>query len=168
MSVGGDRQGRGKIRYNYRMKTKPLTFLLSITFLFLFASTAIVSVKQKFGDYEGAIYVRNYDGDTIIFNLPNLHPIIGNKIAIRVNGIDTPEIRGKCDKEKYDAEQAKGMVEEFLKDAERIDLKNMERGKYFRIVADVYADGENLAEALIDSGMTVKYDGGKKNSRWCK
>ena len=119
------------------MKPKSLTFLLALTFLFLFAGSTTVNAKQKFGDYEGAIYVRNYDGDTITFNLPNLHPIIGNKIAIRVNGIDTSEIRGKCDKEKYDAEQAKGMVEEFLKDAERIDLKNMERGKYFRIVADV-------------------------------
>ena len=59
------------------------------------------------------------------------------------------------------------MVEEILKDAERIDLKNMGRGKYFRIVADVYADGENLAEALIDSGMAVKYDGRKKNHKWC-
>ena len=149
------------------MKTK-LTFLLALTFLFLFSGSNIVNAKQKFGDYEGAIYVRYYDGDTITFNLPKLHPIIGKKIAVRVNGIDTPEIRGKCDKEKYDAEQAKGMVEDFLKDAERIDLKNMGRGKYFRIVADVYADGENLAEALIDSGMAVKYDGGKKNTSWCE
>ena len=60
------------------------------------------------------------------------------------------------------------MVEEFLKDAERIDLKNMERGKYFRIVANVYANGENLAEALVDAGMAVRYDGGKKNARWCE
>ena len=142
-------------------------FILIVLILFLLTATSSHS-EQSFGDYEGAIYVRNYDGDTITFDLPNLHPIIGNKIAIRVNGIDTPEIRGKCDKEKYDAKQAKGMVEEFLKDAERIDLKNMGRGKYFRIVADVYADGENLAEALIDAGMAVKYDGGKKNSRWCE
>ena len=150
------------------MKPKSLIFLLALTFLFLFAGSTTVNAKQKFGDYEGAIYVRNYDGDTITFNLPKLHPIIGKKIAVRVNGIDTPEIKGKCDKEKYDAEQAKGMVEDFLKDAERIDLKNMERGKYFRIVADVYADGENLAEALVDSGMAVRYDGGKKNARWCE
>ena len=145
---------------------KPLTFLLS--FIFLISGSITVNVKQMFGDYEGAIYVRNYDGDTITFNLPNLHPIIGKKIVVRVNGIDTPEIRGKCDQEKYDAEQAKGMVENLLKDAERIDLKNLQRGKYFRIVADVYADGENLAEALVDSGMAVRYNGGKKNSRWCK
>lgn len=60
------------------------------------------------------------------------------------------------------------MVTDILKDAERIDLKNMGRGKYFRIVADVYVDGGNLAETLIDSGMAVRYDGGKKNARWCE
>ena len=145
---------------------KQLISLLSLTFLI--SGSITINAKQMFGDYEGAIYVRNYDGDTITFNLPNLHPIIGKKIAVRVNGIDTPEIRGKCDKEKYDAEQAKSMVEDFLKDAENIDLKNMGRGKYFRIVADVYADGENLAEALVDSGMAVRYNGGKKNVRWCE
>ena len=144
----------------------PLTFLLSFTFLV--SGSITVNATQMYGDYEGAIYVRNYDGDTITFNLPNLHPIIGKKTAVRVNGIDAPEIRGKCDKEKYDAEQAKGMVEGLLKDAERIDLKNLQRGKYFRIVADVYADGENLAEALIDSGMAVRYNGGKKNAPWCE
>ena len=142
--------------------------IISSVFILLAHNSNIAYAKQNFGNYEGAINVKNYDGDTITFNLPDLHPIIGNKIAIRINGIDTPEIRGKCDKEKYDAKQAQGIVEEFLKDAERIDLKNMGRGKYFRIVADVYADGENLAEALIDAGMAVKYDGGKKNSRWCE
>ena len=147
-------------------KNTKLTFLLSLTFLI--SGSSKVHATQMFGDYEGAIYVRNYDGDTITFNLPNLHPIIGKKIAVRVKGIDTPEIRGKCDKEKYDAEQAKGIVEKLLKDAERIDLKNLQRGKYFRIVADVYADGENIAEALVDSGMAVRYNGGKKNARWCE
>ena len=142
-------------------------FILMVLILFLLTATSSHS-EQSFGDYEGAIYVRNYDGDTITFNLPNLHPIIGKKIRVRLNGLDTPEIRGKCDKEKYNAEQARDMVTDILKDAERIDLKNMGRGKYFRIVADVYVDGENLAEALIDSGMAVKYDGGKKNARWCE
>ena len=142
-------------------------FILIVLILFFLTTTSSHS-EQSFGDYEGAIYVRNYDGDTITFNLPNLHPIIGKKIRVRLNGLDTPEIRGKCDKEKYNAEQARDMVTDILKDAERIDLKNMGRGKYFRIVADVYVDGENLAEALIDSGMAVKYDGGKKNARWCE
>ena len=148
------------------MKTKQLTFLLALTFLLSISN--LVNAKQSFGDYEGAIYVRNYDGDTITFNLPNLHPIIGKKIRVRLNGIDTPEIKGKCDKEKYDAEQAREMVEDILKDAEKITLKNMQRGNYFRIASDVIVDGESLADMLIEAGMAVRYDGGKKNSRWCE
>jgi micrococcal nuclease len=141
---------------------KNLGFLI-LSFLLL----PSYSFAKSFGDYEGAIYIRNYDGDTITFNLPKLHPIIGEKISIRVNGLDTPEIKGKCEKEKYDAKQAKEMVADIMKDAERITLKNMERGKYFRIAADVLVDGENLADMLIEAGVAVRYDGGKKTHKWC-
>ena len=148
------------------MRAKFLIIIASIFFV-VPQGSKIVDAKQKFGGYENAIYVRNYDGDTVTFNLPRLHPIIGNKIAVRINGIDTPEIKGNCEKEKYNAQQAKNIVGDLLKDAERIDLKNLQRGKYFRLVADIYADGENLADILIDAGMAVKYDGGKKNVHWC-
>ena len=100
--------------------------------------------------------------------LSGLHPIIGNKISIRVNGIDTPDIRGKCEKEKYDAKQAQQMVTDILKDADQIVLRNMERGKYFRIAADVIVDGESLGDMLIEAGMAVRYDGGKKTHKWCE
>ena len=142
---------------------KKLAFLI-LPFLLLPSD----SLAKSFCDYQGAVYFRNYDGDTITFNLPGLHPIIGEKISIRVNGIDTPEIRGKCEKEKYDAKQAKEMVIDILRDAEQITLKNMERGKYFRIAADVIVDGENLADMLIEAGMAVQYGGGKKTYRWCE
>ena len=126
------------------------------------------SLAKFFGDYNNAIYVQNYDGDTITFNLPSLHPIIGEKISIRVNGIDTPEIKGKCEKEKYDAKQAKEMVADILKDAEQIILKNMKRGKYFRIAADVVVDGESLGDMLVDAGVAIRYGGGKKIHKWCR
>jgi endonuclease YncB( thermonuclease family) len=100
--------------------------------------------------------------------LSGLHPIIGNKISIRVNGIDTPDIRGKCEKEKYDAKQAQQMVTDILKDADQIVLRNMERGKYFRIAADVIVDGENLSDLLIGAGMAIRYNGGKKTHKWCE
>ena len=140
-------------------------------FIFLVLSSLLLpalSFAKSFGDYDGAVYVRNYDGDTVTFNLPGLHPIIGEKISIRVNGIDTPEIRGKCEKEKYNAKQVKEVVADILKDAEQITLKNMERGKFFRIAADVIVDGENLADMLIEAGMAVRYDGGKKTHKWCE
>ena len=140
-------------------------FPCSILFFLLLPS---YSTAKPFGDYQNPIYVRNYDGDTITFNLPDLHPIIGEKISVRVNGIDTPEIKGNCEKEKYKAQQAKEMVAEILKDAEQITLKNMERGKYFRIAADVLIDGEDLGDMLVEAGVAVRYDGGKKSHKWCK
>jgi len=139
--------------------------VISILLLLLLPA---LSFSKDYGDYQGAVYISNYDGDTIKFDLPGLHPIIGNKINIRVNGIDTPEIRGKCEQEKYSAEQAREMVADILKDAEKIDLKNMERGRYFRIAADVFADGESLADILIEAGMAVRYNGGKKTHNWCE
>ena len=142
---------------------KKLAFLI-LPFLLL----PTYSFAKSFGDYQGAIYLQNYDGDTIRFDLPGYPPIAGDDIRVRVNGIDTPEIKGKCEKEKYDAKQAKEMVADILKDAEQITLKNMERGKYFRIAADVIVDGENLADMLIEAGMAIRYDGGKKTHKWCE
>jgi len=133
-----------------------------------FPAFSTLSFAKSYGDIQGVVYVSNYDGDTIKFNLPGLHPIIGEKISIRINGIETPEIRGKCEKEKYSAEQTKEMIADILKAVETITLKNIERGKYFRIVADVFVDGESLADELIEAGMAVPYDGGKKEKDWCE
>ena len=47
------------------------------------------------------------------------------------------------------------MVADILKDAEQITLKNMERGKYFRIAADVFVDGENLSEVLAGRRLLI-------------
>ena len=60
------------------------------------------------------------------------------------------------------------MVADMLEDAEQIVLRNMERGKYFRIAADVIADEENLGDLLVEAGMAVRYDGEKKNHKWCE
>ena len=135
-------------------------------FLIIFLLTQPAYAKS-FGNYEGAVYLQNYDGDTVRFNLPDYPPIVGNDIRVRINGIDTPEITGKCDNEKHEAQQARDMVSDILNDAEKITLKNIKRGKYFRIVADIIVDGENLADLLVETGMAVKYDGGKKKKKWC-
>lgn len=31
-------------------------------------------------------YVRNYDADTVTFNIPKVHPLLGKKVNIRVSG----------------------------------------------------------------------------------
>ena len=96
-----------------------------------------------------------------------IHKHVNITIWNPVNGIDTPEMRGKGGKEKYDAKQAQQMVADILKDAEQIVLKNIERGKYFRIVADVIVDGESLGGMLVEAGFAIRYDGGKKKKNWC-
>jgi micrococcal nuclease len=107
------------------------------------------SHAESYGDYQGALYLKNYDGDTIRFNFPGYPPIAVKDIRVRANGIDTPEIKGKCKKEKYEARQTRDMVADILWGAEKITLRNIKRGKYFRIVSDIVVDGENLADVLI-------------------
>ena len=148
-----------KLKKGDPMFKRALIFL----FLFLFScSKGLVTTDT----YSGAEYIRNYDGDTITFNLPGLHPLIGNKISVRVKGIDTPEIRGKCREEKMLAKKAKVFVEDFLKNAKQIDLVNMKRGKYFRIVADVVVDEKSLGEALVEKKLALPYNGKTKKNRW--
>lgn len=109
-----------------------------------------------------------YDGDTFRVIIDGWPGLLGDNIGVRVNGIDTPEIRGKCDQEKQLAIEARELTKATLSSAHSVTLKNMSRGKYFRIVADVYADDKNLTEVLIAAGLGVAYDGGTKIKDWCK
>jgi micrococcal nuclease len=114
-------------------------------------------------------YLRNYDGDTISFNISNVHPLIGENISVRVRGIDTPEIKTKNSCEKEMGRNAKKLAENLLKNAQRIDLVNVDRDKYFRILADVNIDGKDLKSVLIKNQLAYEYDGGtKKKLNWCQ
>lgn len=108
-----------------------------------------------------------YDGDTFRATVRAWPEIIGERIGIRINGIDTPEMKGKCAAEKTLAREAKQHTVALLRRAKVVELRNMKRGKYFRIVADVYADGVSVGQSLIGSGLAVPYDGGKKLKDWC-
>ncbi len=117
-------------------------------------------------DFYDVRWHRCYDGDTCTYSIANILAIFGDKISVRIRGIDTPEIRGKCDIEKSRAKQVRDFVEELHSQATKIDLKDCERGKYFRLVCDVFLDGENLSDILLENDYTRKYDGGKRES-WC-
>ncbi len=55
-------------------------------------------------------------------SIPGVHPLFGEKISVRLAGIDTPEINGKCDQEKALAEKARDLVRGILPTARSIDL----------------------------------------------
>lgn len=106
-----------------------------------------------------------YDGDTSRCNLQGYPPIASERIGIRINGIDTPEMRDNRSTVKALARKAKQHTVQRLREGQQIVLRNMKRGKYFRIVADVYVDGRNLGEELVTAGLAKPYDGGKKPKR---
>jgi len=108
-----------------------------------------------------------YDGDTFRANIKDYPKIIGYRVAIRINGIDTPELRGKCKEEIKMARAAKRKTVTLLRGAKHIELRNIKRGKYFRIIADVYVDGISVADELLKGGYAVRYSGGHKID-WCK
>ena len=114
----------------------------------------------------GKQVVEVYDGDTFKIDLIGVHPLFGDDLPIRVKGIDTPELRGTTDEVKALAEQARELTENTLKGAKKIELRSPQRGKYFRIVAEVWVDGKALDSMLKEKGLAKDYDGEGERPKW--
>lgn len=142
------------------MKAFPLILAASLLL-------ANYSHSREYGSVQVTTVTTIYDGDTFTATVEGWPDIIGKRIGVRVAGIDTPELRGKCRAEIEQARAAKQFTVATLRAAKSIELRNMQRDKYFRIVAQVYADGENLGHKLIARNLAVPYAGGTKIS-WCK
>ena len=119
----------------------------------------LIRAPVSTSNFSGVEYVRNYDGDTMTVNIPGVHPLFGNEIGIRVRGIDTLEIRVKYSFEKQKVKETKTLIEGILNHANEITLHDIEREKYFRIVASVIVDGQNLSDLLLAKKLAVPYDG---------
>ena len=124
--------------------------------------------KAKAGfSFHNVEWERCHDGDTCFFTIPNTHPLLGEKIGVRLARIDAPEVRTKCEGEKKKGIEARDALVERLRQAKVIDLREVERGKYFRLVAEVIADGENLSDLLLARGLAWPYGGGTRERKFC-
>lgn len=106
-----------------------------------------------------------YDGDTFTARA-HIWPGHYVETSVRVLGIDTPEIRGECQREKDLAVMARDRARELL--GATVSLRQVEPDKYGGRV-DAYVtlgDGRDLAETLLSEGLGRPYDGGKRKS-WC-
>jgi micrococcal nuclease len=119
---------------------------------------------RTYGDVVVSQLVAVHDGDTFKVNIAGWPPIIGDSVLVRINGIDTPELKGESEYERNLADKARLYAENRLRNAKVITLKNMKRDKYFRILADVYVDKWSLGKELVRVGLAVEYDGGKKHA----
>ena len=107
-----------------------------------------------------------YDGDTFKINLNCSLAVYCEKVPVRVRGVDTPEMKGKTEREKKLAKQAKEFTKEFLAQ-EPINLSNCGRDKYFRLLCDVKnGQGKDLAQELIKHDLGYSYQGGTKSDKY--
>jgi endonuclease YncB( thermonuclease family) len=76
-------------------------------------------------------------------------------------------MKGKCEREKRLAREARDLVRSVLSHAQQIRLVHPGRDKYFRLDARVLADGQDLGAILIERGLAVPYAGDTKTHPWC-
>lgn len=86
---------------------------------------------------------------------------------VRLAGIDTPELRGKCAEEREKAEAARAALITFLGDG-KVALSEIEADKFggrvrARLASATHRD---VAEAMIAKGHARAYDGGAR-AGWC-
>ena len=131
----------------------------------LFVSTTASSAPAMQGPVTAEV-IRVLDGDT--FDV-RAQIWVGHFIEtrVRINGIDTPEMRSKCLDEKDKANAAKQALEKMVLQ-QTVYLIDIENGKYAgRVLAKAQTmDGTDLADAMIKQGYARPYNGGKR-AGWC-
>ena len=114
-----------------------------------------------------ATIIKVVDGDTVDVDIDLGFGIIMKDERVRIMGIDTPEIKGKCEKEKELALIGRQTANELFRAADVIEFKDLKWDKYGgRILSNVYLDGYLYADMIINEQLAVPYDGGKKEG-WC-
>ena len=113
-----------------------------------------------------ATVLRIVDGDTITVSA---RIWLGQRIEtqVRLAGVDAPELRGRCARERDLAVRARDFAEARL-NGRTVLLRDIRFGNYAgRVVARVeLAAGDDFAGDLIAAGLARSYGGGARNS-WC-
>ena len=98
---------------------------------------------------QGGQVIKVYDGDTI--TIASKLPFADSplyRLSVRLNGIDTPEIKGKTEDEKTAAKQARDAVSNLILN-KYVILQNIQTEKYGRILADVFIGELHLNNWLV-------------------
>lgn len=112
--------------------------------------------------------IKVYDGDTITVATKFKNDNTIYRFSVRLNGIDSPEIKGKniSEDEKNAAQASKEFLSNLIlnKSVELKNVQNMQKEKFGRVLADVYLGDINVNQLMIDKKFAVKYDGGNKGT----
>jgi len=96
-----------------------------------------------------------YDGDTVKVSL-SLGFDLTKRISLRINGVDTPELRTRS---KAAGEVAKAYTQYWIaKHKDTIQVRIVKyKGKYGRPIGDFVSGSETLSAYLLAQGVAVKY-----------
>ena len=136
--------------------------------LTLVLASLLASTSALANPYDWKV-LRAVDGDTVEFQADFLPKELGDKLKIRVLGVDTPEKapRAKCDIEARKGQQASDFTKKALADAKKVQIEIKEWDKFGgRVLGDVIIDGNKLSELLIKNNLARPYFGEAKQS-WC-
>ncbi|MDD9900626.1 MAG: thermonuclease family protein [Alphaproteobacteria bacterium] len=143
---------------------KRILFCLGLITL-LAAAPATAAVDRLAGPLSGEV-MRVVDGDTITVRLKIW---IGQSIEthVRIDGIDAPEIKGKCTSERARAEEARKELVRLLHDG-KVELTNIRNEKYAgRVLASVRTSGGvDITQYMIEHDYARPYKGAKRKT-WC-
>ena len=123
-------------------------FLLLVGVLLAGCATHPQTQDKLYPDVKVSRLLRVIDGDTFACDIDEHSAIAGKNISIRLRGINTPELRSKDPEERKFAAIEKQRLFDLLNNARVIELRNIDRDKYFRIDADVYIDGVDILTKL--------------------
>ena len=107
---------------------------------------------------------RVVDGDTIDVVI-DLGFSILHKCRVRLLGIDTPESRTRDLDEKARGKLAKDFLSFCLASSDEHVIKTSVdgKGKFGRVLGEIYCDGKNINQLMIDKHHAVEYRGQSKD-----
>jgi len=103
-----------------------------------------------------------YDGDTftIVTKLYKTDQVY--QFQVRLNGLDTAELKGTKDKVKKMSIIARDKLSELIFN-KVVSFKNISYDKYGRLLADVFINDINVNKWMLDNNLALSYDGGHKD-----
>ena len=128
----------------------------------LFASCQSLAAAEVFAGPVEARVISVLDGDTVRVEA-FIWPGQTLRIAVRLRGVNAPEIKSRCPAERAAGFKAREALAARL-GAGQVQIRNIAGEKYYgRVLADLSAsDGEDVGPWLLAEGLAVPYAGGKR------
>lgn len=106
-----------------------------------------------------------YDGDTIVLRLDLGLKIYADDQRLRLQNIDSPEIRTRNALEKKAGYAVRDYIRAFLADCTEVIVISYKLDKFGRLLGDLLLDarGQLLTDHLLENGLVRGYKGGARS-----